>query len=153
MAHSHPSIAAFLGGLTPDRSRKFHFHHLHGVAEVRSFISQTAVTILCTMVYGLINSQSYLKLNCGLQGDCRVTNSNQSKVTNTSNLSLDRDPTGGSTNSREIQRGTPTCRLPCSHRPPSCLLTFTLLLTFFVLCWAPVSLMVLAYKNESLVRY
>jgi hypothetical protein len=49
--------------------------------------------------------QPCLKLNCALQGDCMVTNPNQPKVTNTSNLSLDRDPTGGNTHSREIQRG------------------------------------------------
>jgi hypothetical protein len=38
-----------------------------------------------------------LKLSCALADDCSVTN--------TSNLSLDKDPTGGNTNSREIQRG------------------------------------------------
>jgi hypothetical protein len=56
-----------------------------------------------------------LKLNCTLQGGCTVTNFNQPKVTNTSNLSLDRDPTGRNTNSRKIQgwfaHFLDTCRL------------------------------------------
>jgi hypothetical protein len=51
------------------------------------------------------DQQPCLKLNCALQGDCTVTNPIQPKVTNTSNLSLDRDPTSRNTNSREIQRG------------------------------------------------
>jgi hypothetical protein len=51
------------------------------------------------------DQQPCLKLNCALQGDCTVTNPNQPKATNTSNLSLDGDPTDGITNSREIQGG------------------------------------------------
>jgi hypothetical protein len=68
------------------------------------------------------DQQPCLKLNCALQGDCTVTNPNQPKVTNTSNLSLHRDPTGWNTNSREIQRGKSTSRPPCTNlklvRPP-----------------------------------
>jgi hypothetical protein len=51
------------------------------------------------------DQQPCLKLNCTLQGDCTVTSPNQPKVINTSNLSLDRDPTDGNTNFREIQDG------------------------------------------------
>jgi hypothetical protein len=83
---------------------KFHFQCLHGVAGVRSFMKPDRHQPLLDGIRTLINSQVW-NSTAHCKVIARLPTPNQPKVTNTSNLSLDRDPTGGNTNSCEIQRG------------------------------------------------
>jgi hypothetical protein len=81
---------------------KFHFHCLHGVPRVRSFMKpdhchQPLLDGLQTLINSHVwNSTVYCKVTARLP--------TPTKVTNSSNLSLNRDPTGGNKNSREIQK-------------------------------------------------
>jgi hypothetical protein len=99
-----PPELAFLGSSTPKRSRNFTFT-VSMVSWNKVFHEARPLSPASARWYMDSDQQPCLKLSCALQGDCTVTNPNQPKVTNTSNLSLGRDPTGGNTNSREIQRG------------------------------------------------
>jgi hypothetical protein len=95
-----PTPTCYFPWQTAKAVSKFHFHCLHGVTGVRSFMKPDRCYQPSARWYTDSDQQPCLKLNCALQGDCTVAN--------TSNLSLDRDPTGRNTNSCEIRGGMPT---------------------------------------------